>query len=672
MKPGTDARQPQPHPAVDRVVAFLLGTTGTAGPVLAIDIPQHLLGWVLLVAGGVAAGVTAAGLVPRLRSLYQNDHDSDSQSSQLRLPRPQRRRQLLVWSTILASALALGVWGSLVLPGAVAVVQIRLDGCPHPVELRVLTSPDSLEVVSEVADTYERWTAARFHDCPTARLYVYAAPPQEVRNGLGNGWPEETLSRWPRPDVWLADSLLEVEEMQKSRAGSGTPFTVADQRVVAFTPLVLAVPTNVALSSSRTNSTWERLLSEVANKKLHLLRPEPTMLPVGQLATAVAYNSHGRQADLATAHKREQWFSTSLDAGAYPVGDEGDLLCRFRSISEAEPSTVLMLTEQAVIGYNRGRYGVGAACAPASDRAAGHEPTLESYYPTDTFRLERTFVRFAWQDGAGPAEAAAVEFGDWLVSPDGQQALLASGLRASVPLTDPISSAWGALQDAPDGEVADLELLEEVEQLRQQAALHRRVLVLLDTSGSMTQPATTEHSRFEVATDAVLGVIDMLDDNGAFGLWTFAAPGGETAVDELLPLDVGDNRNTFAEAYRALKGVSPAGDTPLYQAIQQGLDEVRTSEQNLNTALIVITDGENTVGGASLTDLFGPDGEAETANINSPRVYVVAVGEANCESSDLAQITTDSGGGCVSAGFDTLDQDLTELARTIWGVSDEH
>lgn len=710
MKPGNDAWQrSQSYPVVDRVVAFLLGQVGTVAPVLAIDLPNHPLGWFLLVAGGLAAGAAAAGLVPWLRTLYQSGHDNDPQAPDPGPPRPRRRRRLMVWSTVLTSSLAIGVWGSLVLPGAIAAVRIQLEGCPRPVELRVLTSPGSVEAASSVADTYERWTAARFHDCPTARLYVYPVPAREIRDGLRNGWPDAMVARWPRPDVWLADSSVEVDMVQGFQTGLGTQFTIAERTVVAGSPLVLAVPAEAAEAAEelppelRTSATWGDLLSVAQDHRWHVLRPEPT-LPGGQLATAAVYGANGGVVTSATAARWERLFATSLDAGAYPADDEEALLCRFRSQPEAASRTVLMLTEQTMIGYNQGRVGVGSACAPSteavtppapnptpdaspspdtspgasqdpdqarSERAAERSPALLAYYPTDTLRADWVFVRFDWQDGTGPAEPAAAEFGAWLASPDGQRALLDVGLRSATTLTDPISARWGALPSAGPGGPADPERVAEADRLRRQVARHGRLLVLLDTSGSMSQSATATHSRFEVAAAAVVATAGQAITGDAFGLWTFAAPGDQTVLTEHLPVAAAPDPATVAarraQADRALAEASLAGNTPLYQAIAAGIEEVGPGDDEWTTALIVITDGEDTGGGPSPAELA-----AQVRN-GGPRVFVVAVGEATCADPDLSQIITASGGGCVHAGFDTLDRALAGVTEVIWGGDpDDH
>src|SRR5690606_98124 len=122
-----------------------------------------------------------------------------------------------------------------------------------------------------------------------------------------------------------------------------------------------------------------------------------------------------------------------------------------------------------------------------------------------------------------------------------------------------------------------------------------------------------------------------------------------------------------AQADRALAEASLAGNTPLYQAIAAGIEEVGPSDDEWTTALIVITDGEDTGGGPSPAEL------AARVRHGGPRVFVVAVGEATCADPDLSQIITASGGGCVHAGFDTLDRALAGVTEVIWGGDpDDH
>ena len=104
-----------------------------------------------------------------------------------------------------------------------------------------------------------------------------------------------------------------------------------------------------------------------------------------------------------------------------------------------------------------------------------------------------------------------------------------------------------------------------------------------------------------------------------------------------------------------------------YVSIAAGIEEVGPSDDEWTTALIVITDGEDTGGGPSPAELA-----AQVRN-GGPRVFVVAVGEATCADPDLSQIITASGGGCVHAGFDTLDRALAGVTEVIWGGDpDDH
>jgi hypothetical protein len=646
---------------------FTLVLVGTVLQQLSTGTPPTVWHWLLLVVGGCLLAVAAT--LPRW---------TWRKPDWVKV----RWRRALAWLSIAVVVVVAGGVLVVFVRDPYGPVMVELRGCPRPVELRVATSPESLAPFQEVADAYERWTAADHRGCQTVNLFVYAVPFDGGGAGLlaslPGGWPDEqALIRWPRPDVWLADAGFEVAQVRSEV--SGELVRLAGQRDIGWTPVVVGIPPVAAewLSERRTELSWLLVLGmtvEEREQRFELVRPDPDASVVGKAAITPIYANaeldHG---------EIERRIALALDRGAYPQGDELALLCRHRQREDhAERATAVVVSEQALVRFNQG-HSPGAECVPPSatgGMAAGDPITddivaqswLTAVYPTDTVVLRRQFVRLDWTDSASPQDQAAEEFGVWLDSADGGRVLQRIGLRSDhVPLGDPIGEESGALAfgtwDEPDHDVVSKDLLEY-----RKAYRPARVLVLLDTSGSMAEPVDQASSRFDQAAGAVLGTLDRMTTADEFGLWAFPDQRRGDAVRQLVPVGAGDNADERRQlTQQAIDGIKNneerelVGGTPLFDALGEALREVGDTTEELATAIVVITDGDDTESRTSAADLV-----VAVSGEESPRVFVIATGAATCDS-DLRAITTTSAGLCRVVTADSLDGALADFVSVLWG-----
>jgi Ca-activated chloride channel family protein len=341
------------------------------------------------------------------------------------------------------------------------------------------------------------------------------------------------------------------------------------------------------------------------------------------------------------------------------------MMCRFRFRSRvgSGPVTTVILTERSWIDYNQRELGVGARCEPGPGGTAGDggggqpdsAPPLIAFYPEDTLELDQVFVRLDWVDGGSPQGTAAAQFGEWLGGEPGRRML------REEPVGDDLIVGARAVGTPPDQDRVSSARL-----LQRQADPSGRLLVLVDTSGSMDQPtdADTGITRIEVAAEAVSATLDLMIPGDAFGLWTFPGP-DQARVRERVPIEIAVDAPAIERhrqaTDRALDEIRVGGATPLFAAIAEAVEVLRRSDDERITALVVVTDGADTGGGqtaAGLEDLVRADG--------GPRVFVIAVGEATC-TNPLVQVTHAGGGQCHPGSFDDLDRTLRNVARTIWG-----
>ncbi|MBE1491582.1 caspase, EACC1-associated type [Plantactinospora soyae] len=580
------------------------------------------------------------------------------------LPRRAAIAILTTWAVLLglgAHADAAGTW---------------FPGCVHPPEIRVATSAAGYLAYREVADAYEQWTAGRNGGCSAARLYLYPASADQVREGIRAGWPSSGVpsQRYlrevgPHPDLWLPESHSDLDRL--TAQGAAPPIRRVDR--IASTPLVLGVPADRVHAGQdagqRTMTlSWHELFAKATAATAAdwgVVRADPTTSTVARLASVALYRTD--ETDLLPAYEaREQIerpLDEALDTGAFPIGDDAALLCRYRILGatpqQVQPPAVV-LTEQALIRLNQGR-PLGGNCGTNQPPSTGNR--LQAFYPDDSPVVVQPVVQLRWRDQVQglAVRTAATDFARWLTTEaDGKRALLQVGLRPyGYDVGAPIDTSNGVLREWPFGlprQISEPPVAEQDRALVRYAEANRpgRVLVALDASGSMRSSTQDQRrSRFEVALAGVGQSLDRMGARDEFGLLTFST----AAANSRLLVPIGRPTAAQARAVRAAaEQIRPAGDTPLYRAVLHGRDLLRGGDDETLRALVVLTDGRDTSTQAVPT----------AAQLRGVRVYFLAVGDVSCAGSVLDRLADGTGGGCFDTGPDTIDTVLGRLFEGLW------
>jgi len=561
------------------------------------------------------------------------------------------------------------------------------SSCPEPLQLRVLTSADGLVPTRELARSYELSNAGSGR-CPKVSLYVYSAEsegtaPTVLAAALARGWKDDSQDNplrdiGPRPDVWFPDSTMDVEEVKNIRniTDESLKFSPVDSsESIARSPIVLGFTATEAVNA-RPNMRWADLLRSVAGGHDDLIRPDPETSTTGRLATLAVYGSEaalyrtrsGVAGLTNQVRSLEQRIARSLDKGRQrPSANSAALLCRVRTDGSRPPGDArppaVITSEQALIRYGQGfalseECGTPPGARPDQECPTPHRPLPDKQlplvvYPADTVSLDHPFVRFTWTTSQQSKDAVA-DFRRWFDGAEGKAALLCAGLR---PADSPARASWLRDRKGPLPATPPPQVLQPTWP-GMTAALQRyhsvltpgRVLLALDTSGSMSEPvAGTAATRFQVAVRGVRGSLNQMGPLDQFGLWTFPDKG---------KVEIGTGEPVRREVATALKTVpKPAGGTPLYKTIIDATAKVGPGTQH-RQAVVVLTDGEDT------TSHLRPRDVEQAISGKGVKVYIVAAGEAHCGDRPLADITT---AVCYQATFDNIDDRLAELFGTLWG-----
>jgi Ca-activated chloride channel family protein len=128
------------------------------------------------------------------------------------------------------------------------------------------------------------------------------------------------------------------------------------------------------------------------------------------------------------------------------------------------------------------------------------------------------------------------------------------------------------------------------EQVRKRA----RVLLLLDVSGSMEEPAGGGKSKLELAKAAALDALQDFAPTDQVGVWAFTTelPTPTRITVELAPVaPLGSQRDRVTAAVRDL---IPLNGTPLYAATRRAAETMTASaDASRINAVVVLTDGRN-------------------------------------------------------------------------------
>ncbi|MEO6626982.1 MAG: extracellular solute-binding protein, partial [Aquihabitans sp.] len=207
-----------------------------------------------------------------------------------------------------------------------------------------------------------------------------------------------------------------------------------------------------------------------------------------------------------------------------------------------------------------------------------------------------------WVDAA--EKAAAKKFIDFAQQPDSQRQALKYGFRPGNPdvaVGTPITKANGVdpnqpstLLQVPTPPVM-IDLLNKWQEQRKGA----RVLLVLDVSGSMREPADQDDpdgpTKLDLAKSAAISALDQFKKDDLVGLRIFTTNLGPNQDQDFLDLldiqPISANREALANKIR---DQFPQNGTPLYSVTKSSYDEmVAGYDPTRINAVVLLTDGQN-------------------------------------------------------------------------------
>jgi Ca-activated chloride channel family protein len=485
--------------------------------------------------------------------------------------------------------------------------------------------------------------------------------PRRVASGAAanlivDGWPNQEANG-PPPVIWSpagsAWAQIVNERAASTIAPAGTPFML--------TPLVIAMPKPMAealghpdkpigfadiVALANDPEGW----ASVGHPEwgpFRLGKTNPNYSTSGlNFTIAEYYAATGKRAGLTVEDLQRPdaiEFARQVESAVVHYGDitmtflNNWFATDVRGTSLTYASAVA-IEEKSVIDYNRGN--------PDGELAVGETPReprvpLVAIYPSEgTLYSDNPFIVLDAEWVTDEQKSAARLFEEFVQRPENQQKVLEFGFRPNNPnvaVTSPISAEFGVDPTQPRAELEVpapgvlVRLLDSWAEHRKEA----RVLIVLDISGSMGDPATDDATKLDLAKDAAVSALDQFKDADEVGLWAFSTDqigSPDPNYRELVPVGpMTQNRDLIAQQIMAQ---FPTNGTPLYDVTQKSYEAMVASyDPSKINAVVFLTDGVNDDG--DLDDdneqfdslIASLQSGSEGATSQPVRVFTISYGE---------------------------------------------
>jgi Ca-activated chloride channel family protein len=515
-------------------------------------------------------------------------------------------------------------------------------------------SSEKIALLVDLAEQFNDSDAADTDDgCVFVRPYSKASGGAALL--IADGWPDPEING-ERPVIWSPAASgwggIANELAGRTVAPAGTPFML--------TPLVIAMPQPMAealgwpeepigfadIVALATNPEGWASVGHPEWGPFRLGKTNPNYSTSGlNFTIAQYYAATGKTSGLTVEDLRRPeavQFGEDVESAVVHYGDitmtflNNWFATDVRGTSLTYASAVAV-EEKSVIDYNRGD--------PDGVLAQGEVPRvpripLVAIYPEEgTLYSDSPFIVLDAEWVTPEQKAAAALFEEFVQRPENQAKVLEYGFRPNnpnVPLADPISAEFGVDPNQPQAELevpADDVLVRILDTWAAQRK-DARVLLVLDVSGSMGDPASDSATKLDLAKEAAIAALDDFKDTDEVGLWVFTTDmgGADPNYTELVPIaPIGDDEGQLEGA---IGNQFPLNGTPLYdvagKAYEAMLDSYDPTKIN---AVVFLTDGVNDDGivgddEQQFTDLIASlRSGSEGAQSRPVRMFTISYGD---------------------------------------------
>ena len=250
--------------------------------------------------------------------------------------------------------------------------------------------------------------------------------------------------------------------------------------------------------------------------------------------------------------------------------------------------------------------------------------------------------------------AAAQKFVDYLLTTEVQKQAMALGVRPlkSMPMTEPFGASYGVATELPPNptfEMPSEDILRRVKDLWLAAKKPASIMMLLDTSGSMSGEA------MDKAKEGAETFIEKMQARDELEVRTFS--------DKIFQLSKVDTIDKSGETARQkVRGLFASGGTHLYEVLKDAAlawNERKQKAPNRHYGIVLLTDGQDEGSPITLADLMDvlPKGD----NPETIKIFTIAYG-AKAGKSLLQEIANKSNARAYEGSTSNIARIYTELS----------
>ena len=440
-----------------------------------------------------------------------------------------------------------------------------------------------------------------------------------------------------KPTAWSPSSsmwgrLLNFEADQ--------PYVAEENPSIVRTPLVIAMwePMANALGYPRKKLGFGDILKLARSNQGWAAFGHPEFGAFKLVHTNPDFSTSGLSAVVA-----EYYYATGKKEGLV----EQDIAKARSTVKDIERSIVHYGDTTLFIAEQLRKSGPGYASAVAMEEATlvafnqdrGSQPKLVAIYPDEgTFFSDNPYIALSAPWVSADQKAGAESFGKYLADNVDAKKAATFGFRAAdlkAKPEPPLTAVNGVDPDQPE-RVLGLPEPRVLAKLKETWRLDRKpanVLLVLDTSGSMTQ-----ENRLENAKQGLAAFISQVQPQDNVGLTIFS--------DRIQPLvPIAPIKGNRAELRRIVTNLVADGGTAIYDATAAGVDQVaqRADTSRIN-AVVLLTDGEDTDSTRS-ADQVVRELEGQGDSTKRVRVFTIAYSAGAAGAAEnLERIAAASGG----------------------------
>ncbi len=281
-------------------------------------------------------------------------------------------------------------------------------------------------------------------------------------------------------------------------------------------------------------------------------------------------------------------------------------------------------------------------------------PVVAIYPKEGTFWSNHPYAVLNTSWVTAEQKEAAGLFETFLLDKPQQLKSLEFGFRPadpSIPLTAPLDTQHGVDTNQPQTilEIPSAPVIEGIQALWQQTKKPVDLIVTMDISGSMRGDKITS------ARSSLMQFVQKVDDRDRLRIDLF-----NDSISTLTPLTpIGEKRQQVLDS---VSGIFEQNSTSLYDAVLKAYQDMQIEgDPNHIRAIVVLSDGADTVSTATLEEVVRQIQTAQGEGGNAIKIFTIAFGE-DADADILKSIADPSGGKQYNSLPETIQKIYDEIA----------